>query len=184
MHLSVVIPEGYWTPWTPSPPQHLHNDIYKSPKTKISPRSASITSLPGATVGSDEDYSHKVQCQSSRDFHIARTYSFCSYQYLYYRVAIKRGDKRFANLDQQMQKMQQMSAKLVPCTNMSLGLIPRGGLWYITYLVKVLEAILMSRQPFEKLQCLYENLMLNNFHKMPGLKNMNCQLKLHSKGFY
>ena len=29
-------------------------------------------------------------------------------------------------------------------------------------LVRVLEAILMSGQPREKLQCLYENLMSNN----------------------
>ena len=32
-------------------------------------------------------------------------------------------------------------------------------------LITVLEAILTRRQPHEKLQCLYENLMLNNFCK-------------------
>ena len=32
-------------------------------------------------------------------------------------------------------------------------------------LVTVLEAILTSRQSREKLQCLYENLMSNNFRK-------------------
>ena len=32
-------------------------------------------------------------------------------------------------------------------------------------LVTVFDAILTSRQMFEKLQCLYENLMSNNFHK-------------------
>ena len=37
-------------------------------------------------------------------------------------------------------------------------------------LVKVLEAILKSRQLREKLQCLYENLMSNNFRKMTFLK--------------
>ena len=31
-------------------------------------------------------------------------------------------------------------------------------------LVTVFDAILMSRQTREKLRCLYENLMLNNFH--------------------
>ena len=37
-------------------------------------------------------------------------------------------------------------------------------------LVTVLEAILTSRQPREKLQCLYENLMWNNFRKAVVLK--------------
>ena len=37
-------------------------------------------------------------------------------------------------------------------------------------LVTVLEAILTSRQPREKLQCLYENLMSNNFRKAVVLK--------------
>ena len=32
-------------------------------------------------------------------------------------------------------------------------------------LVTVFEAILTSRQTCEKLQCLYENLMSNNFHE-------------------
>ena len=37
----------------------------------------------------------------------------------------------------------------------------------------------------EKLQCLYENPMSNNFRKTAVLeKNMDCKLKLHSKGFY
>ena len=52
-------------------------------------------------------------------------------------------------------------------------------------LVAVLEAILTSRQPREKLQCLYENLMSNNFRKTAVLKrNINCKLKLQSKGLY
>ena len=34
----------------------------------------------------------------------------------------------------------------------------------------VMEAILKSRQPREKLQCLYENLMSNNFRKTAILK--------------
>ena len=37
--------------------------------------------------------------------------------------------------------------------------------WCTIDLVTVLEAIVPSRQPREKLQCLYENLMSNNFHK-------------------
>ena len=37
-------------------------------------------------------------------------------------------------------------------------------------LVTVLDAILTSRQTCEKLQCLYENLMSNNFHKTALLK--------------
>ena len=52
-------------------------------------------------------------------------------------------------------------------------------------LVTVLEAILTSRQPREKLQCLYENLMSNNFCKTAVLKrNINCKLKLQRKGLY
>ena len=37
-------------------------------------------------------------------------------------------------------------------------------------LVTVFDAILTSRQMCEKLQCLYENLMSNNFHKTAVLK--------------
>ena len=45
----------------------------------------------------------------------------------------------------------------------------------------VLEPILTSRQLREKLQCLYENLMSNNFREKAVLKKkMNCTLKLHS----
>ena len=49
-------------------------------------------------------------------------------------------------------------------------------------LVTVFDAILTSRQMREKLQCLYENLMSNNFHKRALLKKkkMICKLKLHS----
>ena len=41
-------------------------------------------------------------------------------------------------------------------------------IWYRPYLS--LEAILTGRQPHEKLQCLYGNLMLNNFRKTAVLK--------------
>ena len=52
-------------------------------------------------------------------------------------------------------------------------------------LVTVFDRILTNRQTREKLQCLYENPMSNNFRKTDFLeKNMNCKLKLHSKGFY
>ena len=61
MHLLVVISGGFRTPWDPPHPQHLHNDIYRSPMNKISPQNAAIASPPGAAVGSDEDYSQKVQ---------------------------------------------------------------------------------------------------------------------------
>ena len=37
-------------------------------------------------------------------------------------------------------------------------------------LVTVFDAILTSRQMCEKLQCLYENLMSNNFYKTAVLK--------------
>ena len=48
-------------------------------------------------------------------------------------------------------------------------------------LVTALEAILTSRQPREKSQCLYKNLMSNNFRKTAVLeKNMKCNQKLHS----
>ena len=39
-------------------------------------------------------------------------------------------------------------------------------------LVTVFEAILTSRQTRGKLQCLYENLMCNNFRKTAILKNV------------
>ena len=48
-------------------------------------------------------------------------------------------------------------------------------------LVTVFDAILTSRQMCEKLQCLYENLMSNNFRRT-GEQNINCKLKLQSKG--
>ena len=38
--------------------------------------------------------------------------------------------------------------------------------------VKVLDSILSSRQMRNKLQCLYENLMLNNFRGMDVLKKL------------
>ena len=40
-------------------------------------------------------------------------------------------------------------------------------------LVTVFDAILTSRQTREKLQCLYENLMLNNFHKTAVLNKIS-----------
>ena len=52
-------------------------------------------------------------------------------------------------------------------------------------LVTVFEAILTSRQTCEKLQCLYGNLMSNDFRKTAVLKkNMTCKLKLQNKGLY
>ena len=53
---------------------------------------------------------------------------------------------------------------------------------HIIDLVTVFDAVLTSRQTSEKLQCLYENLMSNNFLKTAVLKkNINCKLKLQSK---
>ena len=43
----------------------------------------------------------------------------------------------------------------------------------IVGLVTVFDAILTSRQMCEKLQCLYENLMSNNFHKTAVLKKIS-----------
>ena len=40
-------------------------------------------------------------------------------------------------------------------------------------LVTVFDAILTSRQMCEKLQCLYENHMTNNFHKTAVLKKVS-----------
>ena len=40
-------------------------------------------------------------------------------------------------------------------------------------LVTVFDAILTSRQTCEKLQCLYENLMSNNFRKTACLKKIS-----------
>ena len=42
-------------------------------------------------------------------------------------------------------------------------------------LVTVLEAIMTSMQPSEKLHCLYENLLSNNFQKMAVLKKYELQ---------
>ena len=45
-------------------------------------------------------------------------------------------------------------------------------------------AILTSRQTREKLQCLYENLISNNFRRTAVLKkNMICKPKVHCWGF-
>ena len=56
-----------------------------------------------------------------------------------------------------------------------------GGVFFGIDLVTVFDAILTSRQMREKLQCLFENLMSNNFRKTTVLKkNMNCKLKRHS----
>ena len=51
----------------------------------------------------------------------------------------------------------------------------------LIYLVTVFDAVLTNREMREKLQCLYENLMSNNFRRTGVLKeNINCKLKLHS----
>ena len=44
---------------------------------------------------------------------------------------------------------------------------------YLIDLVTVFNAILMSTQMCEKLQCLYENLMLHNFHKTAFVKKIS-----------
>lgn len=46
------------------------------------------------------------------------------------------------------------------------------------------DASLATRQTREKVQCLYENLMWNNFHKngCSEKRKMTCKLKLQSKG--
>ena len=51
-----------------------------------------------------------------------------------------------------------------------------------TDLVRVFDDILTSRQTREKLQCLFESLLSNNFRKTAVLKKKkkNCKLKLHS----
>ena len=51
-----------------------------------------------------------------------------------------------------------------------------------TNLVTVLEAILTSRQPSEKLQCLYENLMSSNSRKC--IVNWNCTTLRAVKGTF
>ena len=43
-------------------------------------------------------------------------------------------------------------------------------------LVTVFDTILTSRQTREKLQCLYENLMSNNFHRTAVLKKYEYEL--------
>ena len=46
----------------------------------------------------------------------------------------------------------------------------------------VFDAILTSQQTCDKLQCLYENLMPNNFHQTAVLKKKKtCKLKLQTK---
>ena len=44
---------------------------------------------------------------------------------------------------------------------------------FLIDLVTVFDAILTSRQMCEKLQCLYENLMSNNFHNTAVLKKIS-----------
>ena len=46
-------------------------------------------------------------------------------------------------------------------------------LFQLIDLVTVFDAILTSRQKREKLQCLYENLMSNNFRKTAILKKIS-----------
>ena len=46
-------------------------------------------------------------------------------------------------------------------------------LFQLIDLVTVFDAILTSRQTREKLQCLYENLMSNNFRKTAILKKIS-----------
>jgi len=55
---------------------------------------------------------------------------------------------------------------------------------FCTWLITVLEAILSGRQPREKIQCLYANLTSSIFAKTAVLKKINCNLRLHTKGFY
>ena len=52
-------------------------------------------------------------------------------------------------------------------------------------LVTVFDDILTKRQTREKLQCLYENLMSNNFRRTAVLTKISVvNLKLQSKGLY
>ena len=52
-------------------------------------------------------------------------------------------------------------------------------------LITVFNPIFTISWARERLQCLYENLMSNNFLKTAVLKkNINCKLKLHSKGLF
>ena len=51
-------------------------------------------------------------------------------------------------------------------------------------LITVLEAMLSGRQPREKIQCLYANLTSSIFAKTAVLKKINCDLTLHTRGFY
>ena len=46
----------------------------------------------------------------------------------------------------------------------------KGNIVVIIDLVTVFDAILTSRQKREKLQCLYENLVSNNFRRITALK--------------
>ena len=57
---------------------------------------------------------------------------------------------------------------------------------YTIDLIMVSEAILKGRQPLDKLQCFYGNLMSDNFRKaaVRKKKNKNRKIKLHSKGLY
>ena len=49
----------------------------------------------------------------------------------------------------------------------------KGNIVVIIDLVTVFDAILTRRQKREKLQCLYENLMSNNFRRITALKKKN-----------
>ena len=51
------------------------------------------------------------------------------------------------------------------------------GKWSPIALVTVFDAILTSRQTREKLQCLYENLMSNNFRRAAILKKHDLETK-------
>ena len=55
---------------------------------------------------------------------------------------------------------------------------------FLIDLVTVFDAVLTNRQTREKLQCLYQNLMSNNFRKTAVLNKISLvgKLKLQSKG--
>ena len=55
---------------------------------------------------------------------------------------------------------------------------------YTIDLIMVSEAILKGRQSLDKLQCLYGNLMSDNFRKAAVRKKKNRKIKLHRKGLY
>ena len=78
---------------------------------------------------------------------------------------LEKGILQWENL-QEVQKNEPLGCKISTFVRCEIGNV------YTTDVVTVFDAILTSRQTREKLQCLYENIMSNNFRRTAFLKKI------------